>query len=78
MPEIAQDAAVYLYNLDSPEELAQRMFEVDRMTPEEKSRMILKGRERLSFFEGQNSQEQTFRAIREAAGFREDAKGRRA
>lgn len=65
MPEIAEDAALYLNNIDDPGELADRIFEAEAMPDERRQEMIAKGLARVAFFDGLDYRKQTLEAIRE-------------
>lgn len=54
MPEIAKDAAIYLNDINSIDEMAQRIFEVEHMKEEEKKILIEKGKDRVRFFDQMN------------------------
>lgn len=63
MPEIAQDAAVYLNNIDDYIELADRIFDVENMTELQREELIKKGLKRVEFFEGIDYRKKTLEAI---------------
>lgn len=63
MPEIAQDAAVYLQDIDSWQELAQRIVEVENMDADRRARMIARGYERVEYFDQLNYRKRTLEAI---------------
>ncbi|MBQ9168026.1 MAG: glycosyltransferase family 4 protein [Oscillospiraceae bacterium] len=65
MPEIAEDAALYLNNIDDPSELADRIFEAEALTPERREKMIAKGLARVEFFDGLDYRKQTLEAIQD-------------
>lgn len=54
MPEIASDAAVYLNDIDSCDEMADRIYEVERMDADEKMAMIKRGVSRVQYFDEMN------------------------
>ena len=66
MPEIAGDAAVYLNDIDSAEELALHILEVEQMSPEEQSLMIARGLERVAYFDGLHYPQLVLEAIHNA------------
>lgn len=63
MPEIARDAAVYLNNIDSVDEMAQRIFDVEKMDREQKSAMISRGKERVRYFDEMNYPDQVLEVL---------------
>lgn len=63
MPEIAKDAAIYLNDIDSVTEMAQRIFEVEHMSDEEKEELIHKGRKRVQYFDELNYPQRVFNEI---------------
>lgn len=64
MPEIAQEGAVYLNNIDSYEELCTHIFEVENMDQERMKRLLNIGTERVEFFESINFRKLTYDCIR--------------
>lgn len=65
MPEIAQDAAVYLNDIDSYMELCARIFEVEKMDNMRRKSLIEAGLKRVEYFEGMQFQKQTYESIRD-------------
>lgn len=63
MPEIAGDAAVYLNDIDSADEMAQRIFDVEKMSPDEKKILLDRGKERVQFFDQMNYPERVFEEL---------------
>ena len=63
MPEIAQDAALYLNNIDDPAELAERIFDAEALTPEEKQTLTERGLARVAFFSREDARKKTLEAI---------------
>lgn len=63
MPEIAEDAALYLNDIDNENELCQCIFKVENLTKAEKEAVIQRGKKRVEFFEKQEFQKQTYAAI---------------
>lgn len=63
MPEIAQDAAIYLNNIDDAKELAQRIFQVEQLSQEERQQLIEKGLARVAYFDKMDYRKLTLEAI---------------
>lgn len=63
MPEIARDAALYLNNIDDSSELADRIFQAEALTPEEKQILTEKGLARVAFFSQEDARKKTLEAI---------------
>lgn len=64
MPEIAEDAALYLNNIDDASELADRIFQAQELTAEQRAQMIAKGLSRVEFFDSLDYRKQTLEAIK--------------
>ncbi|CZQ91278.1 glycosyltransferase family 4 protein [Trichococcus collinsii] len=63
MPEIAKDAAVYLNNIDSWEELSEHIFEVENMDKNHREQILIKGLGRVAFFDSQNYCKETYETL---------------
>ena len=60
MPEIAENGAIYLNNIDSYVELAQRIYDVEKMEVTERKNLIERGKKRVEYFEQMNYSRQVF------------------
>lgn len=63
MPEIAEDGAVYLNDIDSSDELKDRIFEVENMPENEKRELQNAGYARVAFFQNLNYLEKTYNEL---------------
>lgn len=54
MPEIAGDAAIYLNDIDSPDEMASRIFDVEQMSLIDRENLIELGKKRVQYFDQMN------------------------
>ena len=63
LPEIAEDAAVYLNDIDNVDEMAQRIFDVEEMDPAEKQARIERGRKRVQYFDEMNYPETVYKVL---------------
>ena len=65
MPEIAEDAAIYLNNIDDSDELKSCIFKIEKLSVDQKQQLIENGLKRVEFFENQNFSEKTYQAFNE-------------
>lgn len=63
MPEIAGDAAVYINDINSPNELSTRIFDVEKMDEELKALLIKRGLERVRYFDEMNYPKRTLQEL---------------
>lgn len=63
LPEIARDAALYLNNIDSVDEMAQCIFNVEKMDSVERQKMISRGKERVEYFDEMNYPKQVWKTL---------------
>lgn len=54
MPEIAGDAAIYLNDINSPDEMASRIFDVEQMSLIDRENLIELGKKRVQYFDQMN------------------------
>lgn len=66
MPEIAEEAAIYLNDIDNENELCECILKVEKMTKAEKEVLIQRGKKRVEFFDKQEFPKRTYAVIRNA------------
>lgn len=64
MPEIAEDAAVYLNDIDDWKELSERIFEVENLSDKEKAELVKRGYDRVEYFDAMNYRDKTIRSVK--------------
>ncbi|MEQ6366194.1 glycosyltransferase family 4 protein [Lactiplantibacillus plantarum] len=63
LPEIAGDAALYLNDIDSDEELSALMLEAEHLPSDKRQAMIQNGLKRVEFFDNVDFEEKTYNVL---------------